>query len=452
MKRFASLLPLLLALFAAAGCITDPVTGRTVVGAPISEAEERQMGLQYRPLITHEYSGPYPDAELQQHLGGIVMGMAARSVRPDLPWTFTVLNTSVPNAFAVPGGQVFVTRGLLVRMEDEAEFAVVMGHELGHVEHRHSVQAMGRDMLIQGGAAAIGAGIGDGYDELLGLGAALVSTKYSRDQERESDIRGVKQSYAAGYDPREGADVFREFMKMKQESGGGGGPDWLSSHPADEERIQNVLAMSAELDPRLRGHQPVAGLAVTTSRWPQLIARLRQEQKTYDVYDAAIKRIAQGKGSPQSVQQALPQLEQAARALPNHALLSSTVGKALLVLDRDAEAAPWLQRASQMNQGLADPEWMLGMLALDGQRWNDAVAYADRALTILPGDYRALWVRGEGHWGAGRRQQAQQDFQQVMQTAPKQSEQYKGASARIGGGPAQQGAPAPKPKRKPRQR
>src|SRR5688572_21250072 len=106
-------------------------------------------------MIIQQYSGAYPDEDLQRHLASIVVGMARSSARPDLPWSFTVLNSSVPNAFAVPGGQVFMTRGLLHRLDDEAEFAVVMGHEIGHVEHRHTVQQMGRDQLL-GAAASLG--------------------------------------------------------------------------------------------------------------------------------------------------------------------------------------------------------------------------------------------------------------------------------------------------------
>lgn len=442
MRRIIHCLLALLPAFVLAGCITDPVTGRTVVGAPISEAQESAMGIEYKPAITQEYSGPYPDAEAQRYLGGIVMRIAKASVRPELPWEFTILNSSVPNAFAVPGGQVFVTRGLLADLEDEAEFAVVMGHEVGHVEHRHSVQAMGRGQLLGAGAAILGevadAKLGAGAGEYVGVGAQLWSLKYGRDDETEADVRGVDQSYRLGYDPREGADVFRLFLRMKQEQGGAT-PAWLSSHPADEDRIANVLALSAQKDPRLAGKGPVPGLTVQTPQFASIVARMKAAQKTYDRADAALARIAQANGSEASIRAAIPEVEAAARELPSHALLASTAGKLRLVIDDNDGAEPWLNRAAALRQGIAEPEYLLGILSLRRKRWDDAVRHCDAALAIFPQHYAALYRRGTAHAQAGRTQAAETDFRAVLQIAPAESNEYKQAAQVLGGG--QQQAP-----------
>jgi len=439
MRRLASFFVAVLALLVSAGCITDPVTGETVVGAPISDAEEQAMGLAYKPEIVQEFGGPYPDAQLQSHLGAIVLGMARRSVRPDLPWTFTVVNTSIPNAFAVPGGQVFVTRGILTTMEDEAEFAVVMGHEIGHVEHRHSVRQQGWQMIGQGAVAVIGGQFGDGAGQGAGMLAQLGLLSFSRDDERESDARGVVSSYTAGYDPREGADVFREFLKMKQDAGDGT-PTWLSSHPADQERIDTVLALCAQKDPRLAGTAPVPGLRKTTPEWTALIAKLRQEQKTYDRYDGAMKRIADAKGAKDAVGQAAAEFAACERELPGHAVFPATLGKALLISGDAAGGRAALDRAARMNQGLFEPEWLLGAIALEASDWNGAAAHSERGLTILPGNYPCLYVRGEANWNLGRTSEAQTDLQAVLEAAPKESDEYKGAAKRLG-----VTAPAPAP-------
>lgn len=262
-----------LCLALVAGCITDPVTGDSVVGLPTSDAEEQAMGLSYKPKIIEQFAGAYPDAEIQRYLGAIVLKMARKSARRDLKWEFTVVNSNEPNAFAVPGGQVFITRGMLAALDDEAEFAVIMGHEIGHVEHRHTVQAMGRDQLI--GTAGQVAGQYVGSEEVGGLAAGLLVARYSRDQERESDVRGVYNAYHAGYDPRQGADVFRKFMQMKGGGGGGGIEAWISSHPLDEERIESVMKLSADIDPRLKGKKPVPGLIIQTDRFAQIVAKMR---------------------------------------------------------------------------------------------------------------------------------------------------------------------------------
>jgi predicted Zn-dependent protease len=434
MRKVLTLVAGFVAVLLAGGCITDPVTGESVIGMPASDSEEAAMGLEYRPSIVQEFDGPYPDAQLQQHLGSIVLGMARQSVRPSLPWAFTVLNSSVPNAFAVPGGQVFVTRGLLTRLEDEAEFAVVMGHEIGHVEHRHSMQGMGREVLFQTGAAAVGAAAGDGWGEIAGYGAGIWSLSYSRDDERESDVRGVENSYAAGYDPREGADVFREFLKLKQEAGGGAPPAFLSSHPADEERIENIQRLCAQKDPRLAGSAPVEGLRKTTPAWAPLVARLRQEQRTYDKFDAAQQRIAAEKGSEASVRAALEVFRQCERELPGHAVFAANTGKALVFLGDTAGGRAELERASSMNQQLLEPEVLLGELALAAKDWTRAAAYGERGLALLPSEanYPSLLIRGAANWNLGRRAEAEKDLRAVMQVAPQESAQWKVASSLLG--------------------
>jgi predicted Zn-dependent protease len=255
---------------------------------------------------------------------------------------------------------------------------------------------------------------------------------YSRDQERESDARGVEASYLAGYDPREGADVFRMFLAMKQEMGDDT-PWFLSTHPADEERIANILAMCAEKDGRLAGTGEVAGFRRSTPEWTRLIARLREEQKTYDRYDRAIASLAQSKGGAEAVKAAIPALESCARELPGHALLLATLGKAKAVAGDVAGARADLTRAASMGQGLLEPEWILGLVAVEEERWDEAAAHADRGLAILPGNYHCLAVRGEARWNLGRRAEAESDFRQVLESAPEESDQYRLAASRIAG-------------------
>jgi len=441
MKRLSALVLLLLAFLVAGGCITDPVTGGSVLGMPMSDAEESEIGVAYKPMIVQEYGGPYPDAELHRHLEGIVLPMARQSVRPDLPWTFTVLNTSVPNAFAVPGGQVFVTRGMLVRMEDEAEFAVVMGHELGHVEHRHGVQAIGRQQLFAGLGTAVELGFGEEVGQPTAAVLQFVELGYSREQENESDARGVEASYRSGYDPREGADVFRMFLAMKQEMGDST-PWYLSTHPADEERIANVLSMSAQKDSRLAGTGDVAGFRRTTPEWTRLITRLRNEQQTYDRYDRALASVAESKGAQEAASAAVSTLEACARELPGHALIVASLGKVRAVAGDIAGAKTDLARAASMDQGLVEPEWILGVVAIDEKRWDDAARHAEKGLSILPGNYQCLAIRGEARWNLGRRAEAQADFQQVLESAPNGSEEQRLAQSRI-----QETEPAPRKRR-----
>jgi predicted Zn-dependent protease len=433
MRNLVGVLGLAFAALVAGGCITDPVTGESVIGAPVSDAEETQMGLSAKPEIINEFGGPYPDQELQSYLGAIVLGMAHRSVRPELPWTFTMVNTSIPNAFAIPGGQVFVTRGILTTMNDEAEFAVVMGHELGHVEHRHSVRQQGWQMISQGAVTAVGVGFGD----VAAQGAGVVAQyglllPFSRSDESEADARGVDNSYRGGYDPREGADVFREFLKMKKQAGDGT-PTWASTHPADEERIQNILDLSKKKDPRLAGDQPVEGLRRTTPDWGRLIGKLREEQKVYDRYDAAMAKLVAAKGAKDAAAAAATEFAACESALPNHAIFAAAHGKALLMSGDGAGGKAAIERAARLDQGLFEPEWLLGEFALRAKDFSGAAAHAEKGLAILPGNYPCLYVRGESNWNLGNQAQAEADLKTVLQAAPKESPQYKGAAARLSG-------------------
>jgi predicted Zn-dependent protease len=431
MKRVRPAVLAVAAVAALGGCITDPVTGKSVWGKPTSTAEEEQMGESYRPVILQQFSGAYPDAELQSYLGSIVLGMAHKSVRPELQWTFTVLNDSTPNAFAVPGGEVFMTRGLLWRLDDEAEFAVVMGHEIGHVEHRHTIQSMGRDSMIatlgQLGGRAIGS------KEVGNLATGLVTMRFSRDQEREADVRGVHNSYTAGYDPRRGAEVFRKFLAMK--GGGESALDaWTSSHPLDSERIDNILELSADTDKRLAGDAPVEGLRVDTAKFSELIAGVRANQKVYDRYDAAVAKVEKAGASKESIVAAIPELESCAKSLPGHAFFANTAGKAHLATGDAAAARKWFEQASSLGQGLLEPEVALGRIALATKQFDEVLARAGRGLAILPGNYFSLYQRGEGLLGTGKQSEAQAAFQEVLQSAPQDSPEYAAAAQHVGGG------------------
>jgi predicted Zn-dependent protease len=433
------------ALVALTGCITDPVTGQTVFGRPMSDMEEDELGEQYKPQILAEFSGAYPDEELQAYLAPIVLGFAKSGARPDLSWSFTVLNTSEVNAFAIPGGEVFMTRGLLWRLDDEAEFAVVMGHEVGHVEHRHGMQSMVRDT----GAAAIiqAAAQYAGVESVAGTAQTLLLTRFSRDQERESDVRGVHHAYQAGYDPRRGAEVFRKFLALK------GGQEsfldaWTASHPLDTERIENIHRLSAETDQRLAGTGPVEGLKVDVPKFDQLVARLREAQKVYDRHDAAIASASKS-GGKDAVARIIPELKACAEALPSHAYFANSLGRAYVIAGDMENGEKWLKRASGLKQGLVQPDLVLGQLAVRREDWNAAMTYAENGLAMLPGNYSSLYVRGEANLGLGRMDAARADFEAVAQTAPPDSNQYKAAMSRLGQAPA--GSPpdvAPPPQTK----
>jgi len=233
---------LLLAILAVS-CAVNPVTGKRELSL-ISEGQEIEMGKQTDAEVVAQF-GLYDDPALAAYVSKLGLSLAAKTQRPGLPYRFAVLDSPVVNAFAVPGGSVYVTRGILALMSSEAELAAVLGHELGHVNARHSVRRMSQQMLAQIGLVA-GSVISEKFAEYAGLAGAglqVLFLKYSRDDERQADALGVDYSRLTGFNPADMAVTFAALEKMGDLSGGRSLPGFLSTHPLSSERIQNVQAM-----------------------------------------------------------------------------------------------------------------------------------------------------------------------------------------------------------------
>ena len=223
-----------------AGCAVNPVTGKKQV-AFMSEAQEKQTGAESDPGVVAEF-GLYADSAVQQYIRAKGNEMAKISHRPNLNWTFRVLDSDVVNAFAVPGGYVYFTRGILTHMNNEAQFAGVLGHEIGHVTARHSVSQQSKGLLTQLGVfAAILANKNVAqFAEQLTQGAQLLMLKYSRDHETESDDLGVEYSSKVGYDAKEMAKFFLTLQRLQSQSSHSTLPEFMSTHPDPGNRYEEV--------------------------------------------------------------------------------------------------------------------------------------------------------------------------------------------------------------------
>jgi predicted Zn-dependent protease len=233
------------ALAVALACARNPVTGKNEI-ALVSEGQEIQMGKQAAQEVA-QTMGFVNNAGLESYVSAIGMKMAKASERPDLPWEFHVVDDAAVNAFALPGGFIYVTRGLLTSINDEAELATVMGHEIGHVTHRHSVEQMSKAQLAQ-----LGLGLGSVFSpqiaQFAGVasqGLQLLFLKYGRTAESQADELGFRYALNQNYDVREMANVFVTLERVSNEAGGGRVPEWLSTHPDPGNR---VTATQARLD------------------------------------------------------------------------------------------------------------------------------------------------------------------------------------------------------------
>ncbi|MBN1222378.1 MAG: M48 family metalloprotease, partial [Candidatus Aminicenantes bacterium] len=209
-----------------------------------SEQDEIALGSNTDVQIKQQY-GIYQDSSLNGYVESVGQSLSAHTHRPNLTYHFAVLDSPVVNAFAVPGGYIYVTRGILTMMNSEAELAVVLGHELGHVNARHSIRRMSEMMLAQIGLV-IGSALNKTFADLAGvagIGIQLLFLKYSRDDERQADQLGVEYARKGYYNPGEMIAFFTSLEKLGDLSGGHSLPGFLSTHPLTSERIQNTKNM-----------------------------------------------------------------------------------------------------------------------------------------------------------------------------------------------------------------
>ena len=247
MKSRSALLGIAVVVCAAMAvqCTTDYVTGKRTFSL-VSESQEIKMGKDADPSIVAEY-GLYDDPGLQAWVNQIGQDIAAVSHRSNLEYTVRVVDSPIINAFALPGGYVYITRGILAHFNSEDELAGVMGHEIGHVVARHGAEQMSRAQLA-GLGLAMGSVVSETfarYSQFANVGVGLLFLSFSREQESESDLLGVQYSTTIGYDSHRMADFFKTLDAMKEQSGQSL-PGFLSTHPDPGDRQARVHALTDE--------------------------------------------------------------------------------------------------------------------------------------------------------------------------------------------------------------
>ncbi len=280
---------LLISCFVLYGCAVNPVTGESEL-ALISESQEIGIGQKnYGPSIQMQGGNYTVNPELSSYVNEVGQKLAAVSDR-ELPYEFTVLNNSTPNAWALPGGKIAVNRGLLLELQNEAELAAVLSHEIVHAAARHSAQQMERGMMLQGALLATTIAVqGSEYGGLVVGGAqvaaGLIHTKYGRDDELEADYYGMQYMARAGYDPRAAVGLQETFVRLNEKQS----HNWLAglfaTHPPSAERVETNKATAASLP---KGG--TLGKAVYKKR----IATIIRDKKAYDKYAKGREALEKG--------------------------------------------------------------------------------------------------------------------------------------------------------------
>ncbi|MGV0035283.1 MAG: M48 family metalloprotease [Candidatus Azotimanducaceae bacterium WSBS_2022_MAG_OTU7] len=268
------------------GCVTNPVTGKSEL-ALVSREGEIAIGIeQYQPAQQSQGGQYQVDADLTAYVQQVGDRLAAVS-DSDLPYEFVVLNNSSPNAWALPGGKIAINRGLLVSLDNEAELAAVLGHEIVHAAARHGARSMERNILLQGAALITAISTSDSKyaNYIMGgamLGSQLISQRYGRQAELESDYYGMKYMARAGYDPAAAISLQEKFVELDKERKASWVDGLFASHPPSELRV----ATNIETNEAIRSTQSV-DWETGKNRFIEQLAYLRSQSDAYAAYDQA---------------------------------------------------------------------------------------------------------------------------------------------------------------------
>jgi len=403
--RLILIIPLLFLTFTLfSSCAVNPVTGQSQLML-VSEEQEIAMGKEFYPNALWDGEGgggEYRDDRLKSYLKGIVVNIHKVSHRPNLPVEFAIQNSSVPNAWAIPG-HVVMTRGLLAGLNNEAEFVYVMGHEMGHVSARHSASQMSYGMVTQ--VLLGGAGIalaGSDYSEaaltLGSLGGSLLLLKYSRNDELEADRLGVQYMTRLGYDPRNAVSaqnnivsISNNYMKsIGQEPGEQGFfEDLLSTHPRTSVRIeemQNIIITTP--------HQPIRGDGTNRQQFQSATTGIRKTHSIYtNYYDKGVRALKKN-DLPEATSYTQKALAQDQKQAPFHALN----GFIMLKKKDYNEAEKSFQQALRIDPNYQPAVRGMGAKSYFQGRYPESIQYLRKGLTLFPQDLSSYYFLGMDYY------------------------------------------------------
>lgn len=409
------LLSLALTQFA---CSTNPVTGEKNFILPnLNESWERDVGQKMYAPMRQSQGGDYIlDSALTDYVESVGGRLAAQASR-DFSYEFHVLNSSVPNAWALPGGKIVVNRGLLTELDSEAELAAVLGHEIVHADAAHGARQQSKGMLTQVGMmAAMIYGSSQAKSEMgqqiamivPQLGAQLITTKYSRDAERESDLYGMRYMSAAGYDPQGAVALQETFLELSKDRKS----DWLSglfaSHPPSRERVANNRATAKTL--------PEGG-EFGRDAYMRNTANLRAKIPAYEAYTKGRKALAEDKFT-----QARTLADQAIRLEPREALFHALSGDIHSAAKEFRLAERAYNDALQRDDGFFYHHLRRGQTRYEQKKYAAARVDLERSLELLP-TAQANYLLGNLDKRAGNMQSAINYYQAAAQSGSEVSKQ-----------------------------
>lgn len=367
---------LLITLLNLAGCSVNPVTGEEHFLLPSTSTDYQIGQSQYIPAQQSQGGAYTLDPKLSTYIKSVGNNLAAVSDVPNLPYEFVVLNNSVPNAWALPSGKIAINRGLLLKLEDEAQLAAVLGHEIVHAAARHGAQQMRNQQFIQLGMAGLGVALQDNdYRQLViggaALGAQLSSAKYGRANELESDEYGMKYMAKAGYDLQAAVELQEIFLSLSQQ----GSNSWIeglfASHPPSQERVE-------------KNREHIANFAQASGKrnklaFEQATQYIRSKEPAYNLASKAAKALYENRPL-----EAEKLISQAVKLEPKEAQFHSLSGSIQQSLGKNEQAIAFHNEATRLNPNQFSHYLARGESLLAQGQTKLALLDFEKSMSLLP--------------------------------------------------------------------
>jgi len=409
-------------------CSVNPVTGERQLSF-ISASEELAMGeQQYIPTQQLQGGKFYLSDELTNYVESVGQKLAGVSDRPDLPYEFVVLNSGVPNAWALPGGKIAINRGLLTEMDNEAELAAVLGHEIVHAAARHSVQRMQQGLLLNVGLAGLGMALGENqWSGLIiggaGLGSQIALAQYSQSNELESDHYGIEYMKEAGYDPQAAVALQEIFLRLSQNRASGFMEGLFATHPPSAARVRKNQELVDEIG---------AGGYIGKEAYQQKTAILRRLKPAYEAHQQAIEQFKAG-----NLDAALASADKALSIESREAMFHEAKGQILEKSGRKEDALKSYSKAVDLYPDMFVYRLERGLLLFDLNRLEPARDDLAKANSVVPTSIAFLRL-GDIAKSQGRRQEAVANYSQAAQSEGAVAEEARRKLQEMGVSPAPQ--------------
>ncbi|WP_320009353.1 M48 family metalloprotease [Maridesulfovibrio sp.] len=389
------------------GCAINPVTGQQQLML-VSEQQEIQMDRQNSP---HQFSADYgavQDKHVNDYVTKVGITLSSSSHRPDMPYSFRCVNANYVNAYAFPGGSIACTRGILVTLDNEAELAALLGHEIGHVNARHTASRMSSAMAVQG-IVAIGVGVAGTQDSRLvplaaglgGIGAGMLLASYSRSDERQADSLGMQYMDNADYDPEGMVGLMEELNKLNKSK-----PSFVqqmfASHPMSSERYATAVKKRDTVYADSKGK-------LLRERFMDNTASVRRIKP-------AIIEMQKGEGAmgKKSYHEAEEHFAKALRIAPNDYAGLLLMSKCQLAQGKSAEGLQYAEQAKNRYPQEAQALHMTGMLSMETGDFRQAVSNFNAYEKRLPGNPMTTFFKGVSYEALGNRNMAANEYYRFL--------------------------------------